>query len=583
MVSFEPGVEVGGFVIESVAGRGGMGVVYRARQLRPDRVVALKVIAPDLAQDVTFRARFERESAIAAQIEHPNVIPVYAVGEEQGVLFLAMRFIDGVDLGALIAQAGRLEPHRAAGVIDQVAQALDAAHRRGLVHRDVKPANILISPEGGREHVYLTDFGLSRHVEGSQAMTRTGMLVGTIDYIAPEQVHGDRVDARTDVYSLGCVLFQALTGTVPYPRENEYAKLFAHGNAPPPSVRERAPDLPQAFDPVLARAMAKTPEQRYLSAGDLARAALAAASASSLSRAERSVATGAAAPGEVSAVAATPGALSPADEPTAQPVADVAAEPQPATTAAATAKSTGPPPVEADAVEAETRTAAQSELIEPQLVPEPEPAATTTPESEAATAAAEPETRLASSAPPRTAAAAPPAPPRSRVRFRLVAAALGLAIVGGIAAIVIMLTGGGPGALAPNQPPSKVGPYAQCSNTGPTEGADGFGACYELPGSSDYWTLGAKWVADVQSAEQELAAEISNDKAILRSPSVTTQTIRGVKYTTISGQQSGNPPVEVKTIQWQSGRVVFQLSAPDSATPAEMTSFATQAQAATNF
>ncbi|MEA2266459.1 MAG: hypothetical protein QOE27_2042, partial [Solirubrobacteraceae bacterium] len=205
-----PGDVVGGFAIEAIAGRGGMGVVYRARQTRPDRLVAVKVIAPDLADDPAFRARFERESAIAAQIEHPNVIPVHAVGEDRGILFIAMRFVSGIDLRTLIAQEGRLEPRRAATIVDQVAQALDAAHGHGLVHRDVKPANVLLAAAGGRDHVYLTDFGLSRHVEGSQGVTGTGAFLGTIDYVAPEQARAERVDARTDVYSLGCVLFHAL-------------------------------------------------------------------------------------------------------------------------------------------------------------------------------------------------------------------------------------------------------------------------------------------------------------------------------------------------------------------------------------
>jgi serine/threonine protein kinase len=272
-----PGTELDGFVLESVAGRGGMGVVYRARQKQPDRTVALKVIATDLANDPAFVARFRREAAIAAQIEHPNVIPVYAVGEARGVVYLAMRFVDGVDMRTLLAREHRLEASRAAAIVDQVAQALDAAHASGLVHRDVKPANILISATHGREHVYLSDFGLSRHVHGSSGLTGTGAFLGTVDYVAPEQARGEAVDARTDVYALGCVLFQALTGTVPYPMENELAKLYAHDSQPPPSVRVRAPDVPAEFDAVCARAMAKAPDDRYQSAGDLGSAALAAA------------------------------------------------------------------------------------------------------------------------------------------------------------------------------------------------------------------------------------------------------------------------------------------------------------------
>jgi predicted Ser/Thr protein kinase len=291
-----PGSELGGFAIESIAGRGGMGVVYRARQRLPDRIVALKVISSEYADDPQFRTRFEREAAIAAQIEHPNVIPVHAVGEADGTLFIAMRFVDGVDLRKILTQEGRLEPSRAAAIVDQVAQALDAAHARGLVHRDVKPANILVSSSGGREHVYLSDFGLARHIVGSHGLTGTGAFIGTIDYVAPEQARGDRVDARADTYSLGCVLFQALTGSVPFPADNDLAKLFAHGSQPPPSALERNPTLPVEFDAVLKRAMAKEPDERQASAGDLGRAAIAAASGAAPTAPERTVATGAAAP-----------------------------------------------------------------------------------------------------------------------------------------------------------------------------------------------------------------------------------------------------------------------------------------------
>jgi Protein kinase domain len=291
-----PGMTVGEFVIEAVAGRGGMGIVYRARQREPDRVVALKVIAPDLAGDACFEARFKSEGRIAARIEHPNVIPIYSVGEDRGTLYIAMRFVVGTDLRAVIEEEeGRIEPGRAAVLIDQVARALDAAHGHGLVHRDVKPANILLAAQAGREHAYLTDFGLSRLVADSQAITATGALVGTVDYIAPEQVRGERVDARTDVYSLGCVLFHSLTGRVPYPEGNQIAKLYAHDSRPPPLALECVPELPPALDGVIARAMAKDPDARYQSAGDLGAAALAAVDLASSPHVERTVAAGTAA------------------------------------------------------------------------------------------------------------------------------------------------------------------------------------------------------------------------------------------------------------------------------------------------
>lgn len=291
-----PGTDLGDFVIESIAGRGGMGIVYRARQKQPGRTVALKVISAELAEDELFRTRFQREAAIAAQIEHPNVIPVYAVGEVDGTLFIAMRFVDGLDLRAVLAQETQLEPTRAAQIVDQVAQALDAAHARGLVHRDVKPANILVASSGGREHVYLSDFGVSRRIAGSHGVTGTGVFVGTIDYVAPEQARGERVDARSDVYSLGCVFFQAITGTVPFLVDSDVAKLYAHSFHVVPSALERKPGLPREFDEVLSRALAKDPGERYQSAGDFGRAALAASSGASLPSTQRTVAVGAAAP-----------------------------------------------------------------------------------------------------------------------------------------------------------------------------------------------------------------------------------------------------------------------------------------------
>ena len=289
------GTQFAGYVIEGVAGQGGMGVVYRARQLRPSRIVALKVVSPQLAGDGDFRERFAHESEIAASIEHSNVIPVYDVGEENNLLYITMRYVEGTDLRAVIASEGRLAPQRAVHILVELAAALDAAHAHGLVHRDVKPANVLIAHEGQREHVYLTDFGLAK-LAASGGQTRTGMFVGTLDYAAPEQLEGQRVDARTDVYAAGCVLYQMLTGSVPFPQEHEAAIMWAHISAEPPSVRELVPSLPAELDAVIARAMAKNPDDRYSSAGDLARDAIAAAEGQRAMLLERSVATGPAAP-----------------------------------------------------------------------------------------------------------------------------------------------------------------------------------------------------------------------------------------------------------------------------------------------
>jgi CHASE2 domain-containing sensor protein/predicted Ser/Thr protein kinase len=269
---------IGGYRMEEVVGRGAMGVVYKATQLALNRPVAVKVISPRHAGDRRFRERFERESRIAASVEHPNVIPVYEAGEDDGLLFIAMRYVDGVDLGELVARLGPLAPRRAAAVVAEVAGALDAAHARGLVHRDVKPANILLTADAP-EHAYLTDFGIAKVTTSDEtAMTVPGQWLGTVDYVAPEQLRGEPPDGRGDVYALGGVLFYALTGSVPYPLESDTAKLLAHVSAPPPAPGAHDPLL-AAFDPVLARAMAKAPAERFGGAGELAAAAASAARA----------------------------------------------------------------------------------------------------------------------------------------------------------------------------------------------------------------------------------------------------------------------------------------------------------------
>ena len=294
-----PGGFFAGYQIEAVIGRGGMGVIYRALETRPERVVALKVVAPEFAANNDFRARFLREAQIAASIEHPHVVPVLRVGEEAGTLFIAMRFIRGRDLGALIAAEGALDPLLASRIVDQVADALDAAHELGLVHRDVKPANILMESRRRGEHAYLTDFGLTKDFAASGGLTSTGVVVGTTDYMAPEQWEGGRLDARVDVYSLGCVLFEALTGRVPYARDGQAARMYAHLTAPPPIVSDLVPGTSKRFNEIVVRALAKKPEERYPSAGDLGLAAVAAVEGRPVTRSERSVATGEAAPAEL--------------------------------------------------------------------------------------------------------------------------------------------------------------------------------------------------------------------------------------------------------------------------------------------
>jgi len=267
----ERGSVVGGYRVDSVISRGGMGVVYRVTNVALHKVYALKTLTPDLTDDAQFRERFKREMRIAASIEHPNVVGIHYAGEHDGLLFLVMDFIVGTDLRHLLQESGALEPERAVDLLVQFASALDAAHAKGLVHRDVKPANMLVTVRDGQEHGYLTDFGISKRSDNIGALTSTGAVVGTVHYMAPEQVTGDPTDARTDVYALGCVFFQMLTGAVPYDRENSIATLFAHVHDPPPALPDELADLYPTFGAVIEKAMAKKPEDRHLSAGDFAR------------------------------------------------------------------------------------------------------------------------------------------------------------------------------------------------------------------------------------------------------------------------------------------------------------------------
>ncbi|MGH3099907.1 MAG: protein kinase domain-containing protein, partial [Thermoleophilia bacterium] len=275
------GTELAGYRIESLLGWGGMSVVYLAEDLRLKRLVALKLLAARLADNGAFRERFLRESELAASIDHPNIVPIYEAGTAEGVLFIAMRYVEGGDLKHRV-QVGRMDPADAIGIVAQVAIALDAAHGRGLVHRDVKPSNILLDtgarPDGS-DHVYLADFGLTKHVSDDTG-SGDGGLIGTVDYVAPEQIAGGEVDGMADVYSLGCVLFETLVGHPPFRRhrrESELAVLFAHLDAEAPAVSEERPDLPVALDAVIVRALAKEPKQRYPSCRELARGAYAVA------------------------------------------------------------------------------------------------------------------------------------------------------------------------------------------------------------------------------------------------------------------------------------------------------------------
>jgi DNA-binding beta-propeller fold protein YncE/predicted Ser/Thr protein kinase len=265
------GSELAGYRILALLGRGGTSVVYRAEQARPRRSVALKLLLPEVAASAAFRRRFLREQELAASIDHPNVLPVYDAGEAGGVLWIAMRYVEGSDLRALLAQRGPPRPWEAVAIVAQVASALDAAHARGLVHRDVKPGNVLLAGEtGGVAHAYLADFGLTRQVDAPSGLTASGQMVGTVNYCAPEQVQGGPVDGRADQYALACVLFECLTGAVPFRRPTELATAWAHVHDRPPRLAEVRPGLPRAMEPVLARGLAKRPADRYATCTDLA-------------------------------------------------------------------------------------------------------------------------------------------------------------------------------------------------------------------------------------------------------------------------------------------------------------------------
>jgi serine/threonine protein kinase len=262
------GSMIAGYRIDGLLGRGGMGVVYRAEHLRLHRPVALKLLAPEIAEDERFRARFLRESELAASIDHPNIIPIYDAGEEQGLLFIAMRHVGGTDLRTLLRETGRLPPERALSIIRQIADALDHAHAHGLVHRDVKPGNILVVSDPA-DHCYLCDFGLTKSANSIADPASSGHLAGTVDYVAPEQITGAGADARSDLYSLACVAWECLTGEPPFRRESDLATLWAHVNDAPPSI-DPALGLPPAVDAVLQRGLSKRSADRQDTSRQLA-------------------------------------------------------------------------------------------------------------------------------------------------------------------------------------------------------------------------------------------------------------------------------------------------------------------------
>jgi serine/threonine protein kinase len=462
----ERGSVVGGYRIDELIGRGGMGLVYRATNVALNRIYALKVLAPGLAEDEQFRQRFKREMRIAASLHHPNIVGIHYAGEHEGLLFFVMDYVTGTDLREILLKQGAIEPTRAIDLFETIASALDAAHRRGLVHRDVKPANILITVKEGEEHAYLTDFGLAKKFDTASGLTAKGTVVGTVDYMAPEQITGTRTDARTDIYALGCVFYQMLTGRVPFDRDNSVATLFAHVHEPPPPLQGDIKETHPAFAPVLEKAMAKDPNDRYLSAGDFARDAAAALRGMRDTSPPTVVATGDATP------------LLEPDEAAAPHEPDDA--PAPAEPAEPTRLAGGDAPPGG----------AGSEIIAPRPLASPETRIAQPPppsrEDFPAVAAAEStsvpaetsvpaaDTRLASSNPPATPpapgpppAAGPPGPPPaagppgpspaaggSSKRSPLpILAALGLIVGAAIAVIVLASGGGGGGSSKPKGQP----------------------------------------------------------------------------------------------------------------------------------
>jgi hypothetical protein len=270
---FGPGSRIGKYVLEQQIGRGGMAVVFRARDDQLGRLVALKIMAPSVASDAEFRQRFVRESKTAAAVDDPHIIPLFEAGESAGVLFIAMRYVAGGDVRSLLAREGPLSVDRACVILVSVASALDAAHAAGLVHRDVKPGNMLMDVRKGRpDHVYLADFGLTKATSGAVTLTGTGKFLGTADYAAPEQIRGRRVDGRTDQYALACAAVEMLTGQTLFPLEKVMDVLTAHVSDPPPPLSARNHGLPAELDAVLGRALAKSPSDRYSSCGEFAAA-----------------------------------------------------------------------------------------------------------------------------------------------------------------------------------------------------------------------------------------------------------------------------------------------------------------------
>jgi predicted Ser/Thr protein kinase len=267
----DPGMELAGYRIESMIARGGMGVVYRAFDVQLNRPVALKLLAPELAANDKFRQRFVRESRLAASVDHPNILPIYGAGESSGLLYIAMRYVHGTDLKEELDTRGALPLAEVMRVLADTASALDAAHDAGLVHRDIKPGNILLSDDQvyGHRHVYLTDFGLTKRASSATGVTTAGHFLGTLDYVAPEQIRGEDVDGRADVYALACVGYALLAGHPPFDYDDDSAQLWAHMTEEPPLLCAERPEVPTVIGLAIQAGMAKDREERPASCGAL--------------------------------------------------------------------------------------------------------------------------------------------------------------------------------------------------------------------------------------------------------------------------------------------------------------------------
>jgi serine/threonine protein kinase len=259
------GQTFGGYHIIELVGAGGMGLVYRAEQRILGRMVALKVIRPEIAESGDYRSRFLREARLAAAVDHPNVVSVFDAGEQDGRLYLTMQWIDGQDLGTLLDREQRLAPERVVRIGAQLAEALEAVHDAGVVHRDVKPSNVLVRSIGGRDHAYLTDFGIAKAPATQDSLTRTGWVIGTPGYLSPEQIRGDQPGPRSDLYALGCIIFETLTGERPFSGDNDLAVHWAQASGPPPVASSAWPALGTRYDAFLARALAVDPQERFQS------------------------------------------------------------------------------------------------------------------------------------------------------------------------------------------------------------------------------------------------------------------------------------------------------------------------------